>query len=500
MAENKDKENLQFTETMAKVEQFAKALDSVLAVTDLTTSTTKAWTVFSKDSLRQYLQSPYSSSSQTQLRNLARFLSTLSFPLRRLISYFASLPDLSVYKVLPKYNLIEDNDEEALLQDFENVCRLTENMDLAINFFKVLSIAWREGICYYYPYQDTETGELLLMPLDGQYCKVSGVGYNNLLHVAFDFSFFNGTNTYYLDIWAKEFKQKYNKYQSDSSLRWQELDEARALKIDIDNTDLILSPFVSLFESIIDLIDLQALTAVRDALDVYKLLVMKIPMLDSNTPDDMALNLKTAQKFFNKMVEGLDEGVAAILSPMDIEPISFEKSNTSNTNAIADTYRNVMEQAGVSQIMDASRLSGQAAVKASMLCDVLMGTKGIIPQIEAFVNERIQLFYPDCQVYVKFTDTTIFTKDDRIKQLQSAAEYGLPVKMELMSALGYSPLEAIGTDWLETKLGLATTKFATPLKSSHTTSGSAEGGAPTKDDDELSDEGADTKDKGKNDA
>ena len=500
MADNIDNGKLEFTEVMARADQFAKALESVLAVTDLTTSTTKSWTVFSKDSLRQYLQSPYSSSSQTQLRNLARFLTTLSFPLRRLISYFASLPDLSVYKVLPKYSLFEDNDEEALLQDFENACRLTENMNLAINFFKVLSIAWREGICYYYPYQDTDTGELLLMPLDGQYCKVSGVGYNNLLHVAFDFSFFNGTNTYYLDIWAKEFKQKYNKYQSDSSLRWQELDEARALKIDIDNTDLILSPFVSLFESIIDLIDLQALTAVRDALDVYKLLVMKIPMLDSNTPDDMALNFKTAKKFFDKMVEGLDEGVGAILSPMDIEPISFEKSNTSNTNAIADTYRNVMEQAGVSQIMDASRLSGQAAVKASMLCDVLMGTKGIIPQIEAFVNERIQLFYPDCQVYVKFTDTTIFTKDDRIKQLQSAAEYGMPVKMELMSALGYNPLEAIGSDWLETKLGLATTKFATPLKSSHTRSGTTEDETSTKTDDELSDEGAETKDKGKNDA
>jgi len=41
----------------------------------------------------------------------------------------------------------------------------------------------------------------LLMPLDSQYCKVGSIGYNNLLHVAFDFSFFNGSNAFYLDVW-----------------------------------------------------------------------------------------------------------------------------------------------------------------------------------------------------------------------------------------------------------------------------------------------------------
>ena len=195
MAEKKltkeEKENLQFIEKLENMKQYAKAVDDILKLVDLTSSTTKTWTVFSKDNLRSYLQNPYAASSQNNLRNLSKFLYTLSFPLRRITNYFASLPDFSAYKVNLDFSLTEDNNEETLLKDYEDACRFFRKMNLEINIFKLVVIALREGIAYFQPYQDDD-GTMLLMPLDSQYCKVSSVGYNNLLHVAFDFSFFNG--------------------------------------------------------------------------------------------------------------------------------------------------------------------------------------------------------------------------------------------------------------------------------------------------------------------
>ena len=501
MAETKKQatEQLNFTESLDKMRQFANAADDVLRLVDLTQSTTKTWTVFSKDSLRTYLQNPYAANSQTNLRNLAKFLYTLSFPLRRIINYFASLPDFSMYKVNLDFSLVEENDEESLLQDYEDACRLVRKMNLDINMFKLLVIAWREGIVYFQPYQDDD-GTLLMMPLDSQYCKVGSIGYNNLLHVAFDFSYFNGSNSFYLDIWDPEFKKKYNAYQRDNTLRWQELDTARAFKIDISDLDLIIPTFASLFEGLIDLIDLQSLIAVKDSLDIYKLLVMKIPLLKSNNPDDLALNLALAQKFYSKALGILPEEIGLILSPgMDIESVSFDKNATSDTNAIADSYQNLMEQTGISQIFDSSRLTGASSVKMSMLSDALMATKGLLQQVAAFVNERIQMEYANSVAYIKFIDTVTYTKDDRIAQIKDAASLGLPVKQEYMTLLGYDPLETIASDWLETKLGLSVDKFIHPLVSSHTQSGDSDtGGAPTKDDGDLSDEGAETKDKEKN--
>ena len=478
--------------------QFAKSYEEILQLVDLESSSTKTWTVFNKDSLRSYLQNPYSQNSQANIRNLSRFLATLSFPLRRLINYLASLPDFSVYKVIPNISMIEEPDVDSILQDYEEVCKYIRAMDLELDLFKMLIIAWREDCVYFFPVED-EDGKTLLFPLDAQYCKISGVGYNGLYHVAYDFSFFNGSNSFYLDIWPKEFKQKYNKYQSDSTLRWQQLDEARCFKINLDQPDLVISPLASLFESIIDLIDLQSLTSVKDALEIYKLLVMRIPMLNSNNPDDMAISLTLAKNFYNKAVELLPPEIGCILSPMPVDSVSFDKSATSDSDAISDAYSNLMSNAGVSQIMDSSRLTGQSAVKASMMCDVMFATKGIIQQINSFVNERIKLKFPNTSMVMKYTDVTSYTKSDRIAELQKACEFGLPFKLELAMMLGQDPLENYAMGWLEDKMGLAVTRWVHPLVSSHTATAASEtGGAPTKDDGDLSDEGAETKDKEKN--
>lgn len=503
MAEKKitkqEKENLQFIEKLENMKQYAKAVDDILKLVDLTSSTIKTWTVFSKDNLRSYLQNPYAASSQNSLRNLSKFLYTLSFPLRRIINYFASLPDFSAYKVNLDFSLVEENDEETLLQDYEDTCRFIRKMNLEMNMFKLLVIAWREGIVYFQPYQDND-GTMLLMPLDSQYCKVSSVGYNNLLHVAFDFSFFNGQNSFYLDVWDPEYKKKYSSYQNDSTLRWQELDTARAFKIDLSDVDLIVSPFASLFEALIDLVDLQALMNVKDSLDIYKLLVMKIPLLNSKSPDDLALSLSLAKKFYNVALETLPPEIGLILSPgMDIDSVSFDKNATTDTNAISDAYQNIMEETGISQIFDSSRLTGSTSVKMSMLSDALMATKGILPQVTAFVNERIQMEYPNSVAYIKFIEVTTYTKEDRINKVKDAAALGLPVKQEYMTLLGYDPLETMAFDWLENKLGLAVDKFVHPLVSSYTQSGDSEtSGAPTKDDGDLTEEGSETKDKEKN--
>ena len=490
-----NKDDLKFTADMDQLRQFAKTYDDIFQLVNLESNTTKTWTVFNKENLRSYLQSPYNASSQKNIRDLSRFLSTLSFPLRRLINYLASLPDFSIYKVIPDISMAEAPDAKSVLKDYEEVCRFVRAMDLELDLFKMLVIAWREDCAYFFPVE-SEDGSTLLFPLDAQYCKISGVGHNGLYRVAYDFSFFNGTNSFYLDVWPQEFKKKYNAYQSDSSKRWQQLDEARCFKVNLDQPDLVLSPLASLFESIIDLVDLQSLTSVKDALQIYKLLVMRIPMLDSSNPDDMAISLTLAKNFYNKATELLPEEIGCILSPMPVDSISFDKNATSDSDAISDAYSNLMSNAGVSQIMDSSRLSGQSAVKASMMCDVMFATKGIIQQVNAFVNERVKIKFPSTQMVVKYTDVTAYTKSDRIAALQKACEFGLPFKLELAMLLGQDPLENYAMGWLEDQMGLAVTRWIHPLVSSHTaTKEGSEGGAPTKNDGDLTDEGEASRDK-----
>ena len=229
---------------------------------------------------------------------------------------------------------------------------------------------------------------------------------------------------------------------------------------------------------------------------------MRIPMLNSSSPDDMALSLELAKKFYNKAAADLPEEIGLILSPMQVDSISFDKNATSDTNAIADSYSNIMEETGIAQVFSSSRLTGSSSVKMSMLTDALFATKGIVQQVEAFVNELLLRQDPNSQAYIKFIDVTTYTREDRIREIKEAASLGMPVKMEYATLLGYNPLEVISSDWIETKLGLSITRLIHPLMSTHTQSGSSStGGAPTAEesDKELSDEGEKTRDGSKND-
>ena len=112
----------------------------------------------------------------------------------------------------------EDNDDEAILKNYEATARWVEKMNLPGQIFSILVTCWREdcfyGYCYYDDSEDQDVNSFIILPLDPQYCRISSVNYDGTLNMAYDFSFFNGsTNAKYLEWYDKEFTTLYNAYQ-----------------------------------------------------------------------------------------------------------------------------------------------------------------------------------------------------------------------------------------------------------------------------------------------
>lgn len=494
----------EFTQKQQMLKDFAKNAKDTLQLLDLQNPTTKSYTVYSKENLRTYLKNPLSESNQQNLRKLSQFLYHLSFQLRRIISYYASQVDLSCYNVVPNVSMTEKNDQKKILQNYEEVLHWLARMNMAKQIYDLLIIAWREDAVFTYCYWDdkaeNDVNSFVMLPMDGNYCKISSVNYDSTFNYAFDFSFFSGSNEAYLEYWDKEFTKKYEAYKKDTKLRWQELDPQRAVcfKINSDQHDRIIPPLASLYEDIIDLIDLRGISNIKDALSIYKLLVAQIETIDgSNEPDDFSIDLDTAVEFYNKMCEALPPEVGMVLSPMKIEPIEFEKHASDDTDEISEAMSNLWESAGVSQVLDAKRLTGSTAVKMSTIADALMAIKPVLPQIEAWVNRFLDYVVTDNQMRVEYIDITPFTKEDRIKIVKEAATLGLPVKLQYASLLGLSPLDVYSLCFLENDVLQLDQNFI-PLVSTYTIPGKDSPGAPTKDDGDLSDEGANTRDGEKN--
>lgn len=502
------KEIAEFTARQQRIEQYAKAAKDALKLVDLQNPPSKNYTVYSKASLRNFLKNPLTDSNQKSLRKVSQFLYGLSAQYRRLVAYFASQIDLTAYSVIPNINITSDNDNDSLKANYETTLKWLETMNLAEQIFSMLVTCWKEdcffGYIFYNKLEDGswDKNNFYIMPFDGDYCKISSVNFDHTLNMAFDFSYFSGSNAVYLDYWGPDFKKGYDKYKQDSKERWQELDPNRTvvLKVNYEQLDRVIPPLASLFESIIDLIDLQSIISEKNALDIYKLLIAKIDTISgAKDPDDFAIDLSTAVDFYNKMAAQLPEQVGIVLSPMTIEPINFEKRATEDSNQISKSNSNLWEAAGVSQVMDQSKLTGATAVRNAMIFDGLYSTRPLLAQIEARVNRFLDYVIPDNKMRLKYMDVTPYTKDEKIKAIKEAATLGLPVKLQYASLIGLSPMDTYALTYLENNI-LNLSDNWMPLVSGYTQgAATSDGGAPQKDITELSPEGLETRDKDKND-
>lgn len=464
-----------------------EAAKNALPFIDLTKTETRTFTIYSKENLRSFMRNP--KSNENNLRNLSRFLYRVSHPYRRLINYNAHHIDLSAMTIIPSINFLKDPNKDSVLKNYYNTCVEVEKLKMESEIYKCAVIAWREDCFYGYVYED-DTG-FFIMPLDGNYCKVSSTNYDGTLNLAFDFSYFKRRQEQ-LEYWDEEFEQKYNIYDSDTSKRWQELDPSRTicLKINSDDPTLCVPPYLAMFEQIIDNVDRQSMQSVKDELSIYKLLVARLkPISGSKDPDDFEVDPDTAIDYYYKFEESLPECVSAALSPLPIDVIDFKGNTTEETDMIANSMSNLFKSSGGSLVLNDEK-TGASIYRAHQIADMTNALIPILDQIQNWVNRYLSYVIGD-HAKVKYIKTSPWLKSETRKELLESAQYGVPVKMALASLNGFSPLEVLSMQFFENDCLSLHDKWI-PLQSSYTMS------SDTKEKDQLTDEGELTREKEKN--
>ena len=496
------KNKLENYSTSERMEMFAKAIKR-LQLTNLAETDKMTFTAFSKDKLRTYMKDPLSNANS--LRQLSRFLYRRSFPYRRLIQYNAEMIDLNCQSIIPLIDMTKENDKDKILKSYYNTCSKIEQMNLASEIFKLLTVAWREDTAFGYVYDDGET--FFIHILDGDYCKVSSIE-DGVLNFAFDFSYFNSTNhSDYLDYWGSEFSKKYTSYQNDKrNKRWQELDVENTicLKVNIDDPLLPFPPFGSLFEQLIDLVDLQNIQSVKDEMSIYKILVAYLDTLTStNEPDDFSVDPDTAIEYYEKLEDGLPEYVASCISPLKIDTIDFQETDTSDVDMISNATSNLFKLSGGSQVLNSEQITGTSAYEAAILCDTELAISSLLPQIEKWINRYLTFKLGKDHARIKYFEVSTHTKSKKKKELLESGQNGIPVKLAIAALDGFTPLETMSLEFLENDI-LELHKSWIPLSTSYTQSGNPalddgdgnaiDGGRPQSD--ELTDEGEKSRENG----
>ncbi len=477
-----ESKNFDFNGTMRLPQRFAAL--TRLVTRDLNgTTRSPTFYLYSKDQISEFLQNPYS--NQKSLRNAAIYIYGASSHFRRLIQYFAGLTDLS-YVVSPYKVDTTTAKPETIRKQYRKVLSLLSSMDIKNQFTKILTVCLREDTFYGTAWVGNDS--VIIQQLPSDYCDIAVIE-GNVLNVSFNFSYFD-SNSDYLQLYPPEFEKKYRLYQNNrTAMKWQELDSPNSFAIKC-NTDILnysIPPFAGMFREVYDLEDYKALKLTKTELENYAMLVMKLGI---NADGEWEMDYDKAKEFYKNLDNVLPEEVGAVLSPMEITKIGFDKSNTGDTDTISEAEQNLFTAAGVSTLLFNNDKASSNALLLSIKADQAI-TYGIVKGIEGVVNRFIQSYSYGKNFKVTFLDCSPYNRKEIGDQYLKAAQYGFPTLSYYCASQGISQVEIDSMNFLEDDVLGLKEKF-TPLRSSSTMSSSdsnGEAGAPEKDIGELSDAG-----------
>lgn len=457
-----------------------------LITRDLNNNTnTPTFSLYSKDDIQTYLSNPYT--YEKQLRKAVTYIYGASSHFRRLIQYFVGLSDLAYvvepYKIDPK-----KANTKTVNNNYRKVLNILSSMSIKTQIPKVLTVCLREDVFYGTLWVTNDSVTIQQLPSD--YCSISTIE-GNVPNVTFDFSYFDSNSTL-LEYYPTEFQTKYRQYQANRMTRWIELDSPTsfAVKCNNDILDYALPPFAGLLRELYDIEDYKQLKEAKTALENYAMLAMKLPMEKDGT---WGIDLGKAKEFWRNLDSVLPEEVGSILSPMEIDKISFEKSNTGDTDTVSEAEQHMFSAAGVSSLLFNNEKASANALLLSIKADQAI-TYGIVKSIQDAINRFLQAQSYGKNFKVNFLDVSPYNRKEVGDAFLKAASYGLPTISAYAASQGIGQAELDSMSFLEGSV-LNLQEMFQPIQSSsqisssdlNSTAATDEGGAPTKDIGEVSD-------------
>lgn len=462
-----------------------------LITRNLNDSSTRApkFTRYSKEDIQNYLSDPYR--YEKQIRDAVIYIYGASPHFRRIIQYFTSLSDfayvLSPFKIDPK-----TANSKTINRNYRKTLNTLSSMSIKTQFPKILTVCLREDTFYGTMWITADS--IIIQQLPSDYCAISTIE-NNVLNVSFDFSYFN-SNLAMLDFYPPEFKTKYEKlYKKDRTKnKWIELDSPTSFAIKANN-DLLsysLPPFVGILRELYDLEDYRQLKLEKTTLENYAMLSMTLPMDEDGS---YAIDYNKAKDFWMNLDSVLPDEIGSVLTPMDIQKISFERSNNGDNNTIADAEQNIFTSAGVSSLLFNNEKASANALSLSIKADQSL-TFGIIRSIEDAINRYLHAQSYGKNFKITFLDVSPFNRKEMADAYLKAASYGLPTISMYAATQGLGQSELDNMSFLETEV-LGLQDMFIPIQSSTQMSGNKldsnsptdEGGRPHSDITELTDSG-----------
>ena len=384
--------------------------------------------------------------------------------------------------LIPNPSLGKKLSTSHISKRYYNALDYVEKMNLPVFLTDCATRALIDG-CYYGVVVQLDKQNFSVLDLPSGYCQTRYKDLNGDDLIEFDVSYFNSI----VDLTAKEQAlASYPKFIRDAYKKWQKQKSSNSWVI-IPSDIGICFPFFDgrpLFLSVIpaslEYDDAIQTERDRDAEEIRKILVQKIPHLQDGRllfePDEAAEMHAGAVG----MLKG-NKNISVLTTYADVDAVVSKTTGESTSKTLEQIEKNIYAQAGVSGQIFSS--TGSSTLDASIKNDIAL-MMYLANKFSRFITNSINRIYGNTNITFKYQILPVSIHnmdkfvDQSFKLSGSGYSYLLPVV-----ALGLSQRDIVNLKELENdvlKLG----EKLIPLSSSYTQSGDNPTGRPKLDDSE----------------
>lgn len=407
-----------------------------------------------------------------ELRHISNFFYNTSGIYQKICNYIAYMYRYDWYVVPERYD--DSVKEDKIIKDFSRILNFLDSSYIKKNCGDIALEVVKNGA--YYGYIVPSSSGLVLQQLPVDRCR-SRYSVNGVPAIEFDMRFFDtfrdpAYRQKVLNLFPEEFAKGYKLYkQGKLSLDflgdtggWYLLDPESTVKFNLNNSDIPL--FVNAIPAIIDLDTAQALDRKKQAQQLVKIIVQKLP-LDKN--GDLIFDIDEAKDIHNNAVEMLANtiGTDVLTTFTDVDSIDLSDANSSSgaNDTLERVERSVYNATGISKNL--FNTDGNLSLEKSILDDE-SNIRNLLLQFSMFFDRVTQALNTNKKKYnFKFymLETTQYNYQNLSKLYKEQTQIGFS-KMLPQIALGHSQSFILNTAHFENEVLKLSEIMIPPLMSS----------------------------------
>ena len=467
------------------ISSYSKAQQKMIATSDNTYGTLGTSRARYLERIRDYtpekIERIITSGSLAEQQALSRNFFYKDGYYKQIIIHYATLLKYAGL-LIPNTSLGKKLSTSHISKRYYNAVDYVEKMNLPVFLTDCATRALIDG-CYYGVIVQLDKQNFSVLDLPSGYCQTRYKDLNGDDLIEFDVSYFNSI----VDLTAKEQAlASYPKFIRDAYKKWQKQKSSNSWVI-IPSDIGICFPFFDgrpLFLSVIpaslEYDDAIQTERDRDAEEIRKILVQKIPHLQDGRllfePDEAAEMHAGAVG----MLKG-NKNISVLTTYADVDAVVSKTTGESTSKTLEQIEKNIYAQAGVSGQIFSS--TGSSTLDASIKNDIAL-MMYVANKFSRFITNSINRIYGNTNITFKYQILPVSIHnmdkfvDQSFKLSGSGYSYLLPVV-----ALGLSQRDIVNLKELENdvlKLG----EKLIPLSSSYTQSSDNPTGRPKLDDSE----------------